>query len=389
VLLAIVGWIWPGALLFVGGLWFLSKWGDAVWFSQALPLYAPVVFGVGLFLAWRFTRSRVGAVLVGLALLNYLPGLGTVEVSVQSQWEVGGLILVILIGVLSVLKDRGMSSRLGIIQPLVAAIGVSMGWALTQVGWPAGPAWVWRSVIPGGLIPWSGLPDATILAGVASLTLAVGMSFRRDQPVEKGLFWALLATVVALTNGAESDGSAFFLMVAGLILTIAVLETSHAMAFRDELTGLPARRALWQELDSVGRLYAVGMVDVDHFKRFNDRHGHDVGDQVLRRVASQLRKGTGGGRAFRYGGEEFTIVYPGKNSAEAHEHLEALRKSIEESEFTVRRLRSRRRQYEDPKAKKKATAKFSVTVSTGFRRSTCRTGASSTSIPRVLLSRTS
>ena len=301
--------------------------------------------------------------LIGLALLNYLPG--TVGAAAQPQWEAGGLILVILIGAMSILKDRGVSSRLGLVQPLIAAVGVSMGWALTEVGLPAGPAWLWQPIIPGGLIPWSGLPDATILAGVASVTMAVGMSFRRDQPVEKGLFWALLATAVALGNGAGSDGSAFFLLVAALILTIAVLETSHAMAFRDELTGLPARRALWQELDSVGRLYAIGMVDVDHFKRFNDKHGHDVGDQVLRRVASQLRKVTGGGRAFRYGGEEFTILFPGKRQEDAHAHLETLRRTIERSEFTVRRPRTRRRKYEDLNVRKKSTVKLSVTVSMG------------------------
>ena len=61
-----------------------------------------------------------------------------------------------------------------------------------------------------------------------------------------------------------------------LILAAGVLETSHGMAFRDELTGLPARRALNEALLKVGRRYTVAMVDVDHFKKVNDRYGHDV-----------------------------------------------------------------------------------------------------------------
>ena len=73
-LIIVVGWLWPSAILFLTGVWFVATWGNATWFSQAVPLYAPVVFGISLLLAWRFGQSRVSAVLVGLALLNYLPG---------------------------------------------------------------------------------------------------------------------------------------------------------------------------------------------------------------------------------------------------------------------------------------------------------------------------
>ena len=337
-----------------------------------------MVFGIGLLLAWRFGRSRVSAVLVGLALLNYLPGSGSGEATAGSPWEGGGIMLLVLIGALSVLKDHGVFSRLGIIQPLIAAAGVSAIWALFWSGRSGAPSWVWQPILPGGLAAWSELSDATVLAGIASLAFTLAMGSRRDHPMEKGLFWVLITILVALAHGTESVGSTFYLMVAGLILHVVVLETSHAMAFRDELTGLPARRSLWRELDSAGRLYAVGMVDIDHFKRFNDQHGHDIGDQVLRLVGSCLGKVTGGGRAFRYGGEEFAIVFPAKDRDHAYAHLEVLRKTIEESEFIVRRLVRRRRQSKATKAakaikaikatktkKKTPTVKLSVTVSIG------------------------
>ncbi len=84
--------MWPGAILFLTGVWFAAALGDAAWFSQAVPLYAPVVFGIGLLLAWRFGRSRVSAVLVGLTLLNYLPAPGSGEATAGSPWEAGGII---------------------------------------------------------------------------------------------------------------------------------------------------------------------------------------------------------------------------------------------------------------------------------------------------------
>ena len=101
------------------------------------------------------------------------------------------------------------------------------------------------------------------------------------------------------------------------------------MAYRDELTSLPSRRALNQLMLSLGRKYSIAMLDIDHFKKFNDTHGHDVGDEVLRMVASKIAKVTGGGKPFRYGGEEFTVIYKGKTPDQVEAHLDALRKTIE------------------------------------------------------------
>jgi diguanylate cyclase (GGDEF)-like protein len=95
-----------------------------------------------------------------------------------------------------------------------------------------------------------------------------------------------------------------------------VLQDSYRMAFHDELTGLPGRRALNERLMGLDDHYAIAMIDVDHFKLFNDSWGHEVGDQVLKLVASRLQRVGGGGRAYRYGGEEFTIVFAGLRLSE-------------------------------------------------------------------------
>jgi len=101
--------------------------------------------------------------------------------------------------------------------------------------------------------------------------------------------------------------------------------------------------------------YAIAMVDVDHFKGFNDTWGHDAGDEVLRMVAGHLAEVGGGGKAYRYGGEEFTIVFPDKRVRDTLAALGALRKDIEEDTFILRR---RDRQTDKPQS-------LNITVSIG------------------------
>jgi diguanylate cyclase (GGDEF)-like protein len=111
--------------------------------------------------------------------------------------------------------------------------------------------------------------------------------------------------------------------------------------------------------------YAIAMLDIDFFKKFNDRFGHEVGDQVLCMVASHLRRVGGGGKPYRYGGEEFTILFSGKSKADAIPHLERLRQSIEAAQFG---LRDKNRPKKPPKKSKKSktTAKtVTVTISIG------------------------
>src|SRR5207249_5245761 len=117
----------------------------------------------------------------------------------------------------------------------------------------------------------------------------------------------------------------FYLATGALILIVAVVEASYHMAYQDSLTGLPARRALNEALLRLGGSYTVAMLDVDHFKRINDRHGHDVGDQVLKMIAAKLAQAGGGGNAYRYGGEEFAEIFAGRCSEECLRDLESQR----------------------------------------------------------------
>lgn len=175
-----------------------------------------------------------------------------------------------------------------------------------------------------------------------------------------GMFWALPKTFI-LPFTLNILCSQVMLMIAA-----AVAHEAYQMAFRDELTGLPGRRALNERMQRLGRNYVLAMTDVDHFKKFNDTHGHDVGDQVLRLVASKLSKVSGGGRAYRYGGEEFALVFAGKTLEECQPHLEAIRAVI--AAYSVQ-LRNPDRPHDDSQGRQRragaGASSVSVTVSIG------------------------
>lgn len=146
----------------------------------------------------------------------------------------------------------------------------------------------------------------------------------------------------------------------------SVIASSYFLAYRDELTGLPSRRALNQTALSLGRKYCVAMMDVDHFKKFNDTYGHDIGDQVLKLVATKLNQVRGGGRVFRYGGEEFTVVFARKNAQQVFDELDKLRQSIADYQMVIRQGERKTKKDRQGKKGPKSTEKtVSVTISIG------------------------
>lgn len=114
-------------------------------------------------------------------------------------------------------------------------------------------------------------------------------------------------------------------------------EKLHELASKDMLTGVFNRRSLFEHLENIWNMTAqkqqsmsVVMLDVDHFKKLNDGHGHAVGDQVLRDVAAVIRKSAPEkSMVARYGGEEFCVVLPLMDLSRAAEAAEAIRHAIE------------------------------------------------------------
>ena len=116
------------------------------------------------------------------------------------------------------------------------------------------------------------------------------------------------------------------------------MRTMHELARTDMLTTLPNRRAMTETLSAsigalrgTGRPFAVVLVDLDHFKQVNDRHGHDAGDAVLHATGDAMRASLRAGDTLaRWGGEEFLMCAPGAGPAQLQELGERLRRAVQQ-----------------------------------------------------------
>jgi diguanylate cyclase (GGDEF)-like protein len=213
------------------------------------------------------------------------------------------------------------------------------------------------------------LPGASMtVLFFASVILLIHTLIKRDR--SHCILLACMVTTLLICAWFDSTGisSLFCSLIAGALL-VTLLFNSHDLAFLDELTGLPGRRALMNELKHCGKHYCVVMADIDHFKKFNDTHGHDTGDDVLRIVAQELGKVRGGGQAFRYGGEEFTLLFKRKLAEEADPFIETLRQNIADYPLIIRDTKNRPKTHNKKKVNAKINTKknqVQVTVSFGI-----------------------
>lgn len=171
-------------------------------------------------------------------------------------------------------------------------------------------------------------------------------------------YWPLLLIVAFSLKWA--DENYLFMWVAFSALFSLTID-SYVMSFVDELTGIPGRRALEFKLKTQGRHYYVAMVDVDHFKKFNDTYGHQVGDDVLKVIAKLIGR-THKASAYRYGGEEFCLVFANISQVEVKEALDATRLRIADYALYPKSL-ERKKSQRGKKIKRKPlhiTASFGV-----------------------------
>lgn len=308
---------------------------------RELLLIAPYLAAVtGMFLAIHFHRGRPFTALL-LVSICYYSSRAYLQEGITGLLQQGvyyglALLLPLNFALLALMRERGVFSIAGRLRFSFIAAQTATLWLLFRHNFEDIVPLLTRILIPLELITNLLLPQPLLLAALCALLLAALLAFQRQAPIESGLLGALLALLMTLLNISSPGIPAVFCTAAGLIITFSILQDSYNMAFRDDLTGIPSRRALNESLHGVGRRYTVAMLDVDHFKNFNDTYGHDVGDQVLKMVAKKILSVGGGGKAFRYGGEEFTILFPGKRVADALPHLESVRKSIEEYRLAIR-----------------------------------------------------
>ena len=325
------GWVWPGLVFFLLGVLLATFGTEASWLAGAAGVYTPVVYGAGLLLAWRHGRSRAAAVLLGLFMMDMLlrPSSATLEPGVASVWDASGVLLLVLLPVVAAMKDRGVISPRGLIQVAIILAGLAGGLMVWAVR-PEFLSWTWQDLFPWELF---GLSDAALALGLVALLVTGGLAGWRGHRLDKGFFWVALALVLALRGGPDSLESTIYLTMAGLMLIVNVLEKSYALSLHDNVTHLPARRALRRNVGRMKSSYALALVSIDDFKTLNDRYGRDASDHVIRKIANNLRKASAS--AFRYSGGNFALIFAGKGRNEVLGDLETLRSDIEDFQFPL------------------------------------------------------
>lgn len=318
----------------------------AVWTGPALPtsieglrvLGPYAVLALGAAFALRFNRGRaliiLSSLLAAYAGYHYAQGLGGfAEKAVYTA-----LVVLVPLNALIAMAfpERGVFYHGSYRWVVLLALEALLILWIAAAGRSEFSGLAWQGLLQHWLFRSPPTPLAGRLVFAAAFVAAVWRAWPKHTPLDIGLAAALLAFFIAAEWAAAPPVFGAFFSAAGALVLVAFVQESHRLAFRDELTGLPGRRALDEQLRALGPHYTIAMIDVDHFKKFNDTHGHDIGDQVLKLVAARLAEMGGGGSAFRYGGEEFSVLFPGKGLREALKYLEHSRASIERYKMAVR-----------------------------------------------------
>src|ERR1700732_2776475 len=326
-------WLVPGGLLLALAAALVHS-SLFVQVAPSLSFYYVAVFAAGLLLAWRFNSSRLLFSLLALLLAhravaffsngptgNALTGPGRAAVARAP------LLIPLNFIAFAQMRERGLTiagiaPRFGLLFLEAVVFAVLCRPENSPV-----------NLLHPGAFP---IPLWIPLSFVAAIAVFVWRFVQTRKPIEPGFSWSAVAVFLWLQFAPVGKMSDAYVATAALILAASMIETSYVLAYHDELTGIRGRRAFNESLLSLDQQYAIAIVDIDHFKKFNDTYGHDVGDQVLCMVAKRLSDVGGDGQAFRCGGEEFAIVFRNTSAKEAFEHLDSLRQVIEESTFHVR-----------------------------------------------------
>jgi diguanylate cyclase (GGDEF)-like protein len=327
-------WLIPGGISLALAAWVVnsSLFGQI---APSLSFFYVVVFAAGLLLAWRFNSTRVLFSLLSLLLAHRAVAFfSTVNAASAPNHPGPGRTAVALAAFLvplnfiifTLMRERGFNAA-GAVPRLSLLFLESVIFAIMcrPEGYAVNSGHAANSI-----------PLWTVVGLIAPIALFIRRYFQTRKPIEPGFVWSSVAVFLWLQFAPIGKASDAYVATAGLILAASLIETSYVLAYHDELTGIRGRRAFNELLLSLDQQYAIAIVDIDHFKKFNDTYGHDVGDQVLCMVASRLSHVGGSGEAFRCGGEEFAIVFRNTSAKDAFEHLDSLRRLIETSKFQLR-----------------------------------------------------
>ncbi len=301
-------------------------------------IYAMLGLGLAVSLAFRRGRVVIALLVLALAYVSYAPLANEALVTFRASTVFAALCVFVPLNfaALCLLPERGLFNMHGLRRLSVIALEVIFTWWSVFAVNTGITEWAYEPLHATELFAASPIPQIGLAAiALAHATMVAAWLIRRA-PIDLAFAAAALAFGFAMHASAAPHVFAVFTGAGALMFTVAVLQDTFRMAFRDELTGLASRRDLNERMLELGNRYAIAMLDVDHFKKFNDTYGHDLGDQVLKMVAMKIAEVGGGGKAFRYGGEEFAVLFPGRDINSALPHLEALRGAVEGYSLALR-----------------------------------------------------
>jgi len=340
----------------------MSTW-PAEWLTLiGFAPYAIVLLG-GFVSIW-LNRIQPFMILFSLLVVNamfaYFTPSDQVSIAQSVLFPIVSLLLPLNLFLSGFLAEKGVHNRLFNMFIFVIFVlqALFVYWFMTELPLK----WIeWISLpVAEGLTDYHLSFASTLLFLVAGFFLSLKLSYDKQLRVSNhAVVFILLLMGFALNQHMHQGVFALVSSMVGLIVILSLVFDSHHIAYTDELTGMKGRRALNESYMALGKNYAIAMVDIDHFKQFNDRYGHDVGDVVLKMVASILDT-VSGGKAYRFGGEEFTLVFRGKSIEQVEGELERLRVDISNEPIYVDEVGPKK------KNKKSNSKPVHVTISLGL-----------------------
>ncbi len=360
-------------------------WNKSVDSSVLDGFSYPLYMGFALvgFLGWKINQTRIlfsSVLFMGIAYAMNYP-------NIFSSWNIDA---------------TGLNQIVSLALPLTLVIIFSLRESrfmdpdnLKRLGWSLVPLallilWRARGPVSFGqiatfeIIP---LPSGFLLpqfALIFSLFYFVGVALEKDKKIKPFIFATGITLIPLLSAAREgmvphgfiqelfsSTGPTLhnvmaFAVICGIQLH-AIFKMYWQRVYLDELTGIGNRRALDEYLSSLSGEYAIAMMDIDHFKDFNDTYGHDEGDNVLRMVGGLLNQELGD-KVYRYGGEEFCAIFEGFGSEDAFMFANKVRRKLEERKFHIRKtnLKKQKSNPSDRKKIKTKGKKIQVNISIGL-----------------------
>lgn len=340
--------------------------------TLTIPVYLGFVL-IG-FLGWRLNQSRIlmivilliGAYHASLHTELLLPtGIGKIRLrQILSFAFPVALLLVFLTREARLLSKQSLFRLVLALSPIVFMVA----WFLfSPVGFHKLASWA-----PVPLGKCLKIPQLSIIAVFA---LMVVFLRNKDKKVSAFLGATIISLIpfftmahIGLVYGTKHCLMAHTVIAFSaicIILLHSILRMYWQRVYIDELTDIPNRRALDESLATIDGIYCLAMIDIDHFKKFNDTYGHDEGDNVLRFVAAILEK-VQGGKVYRYGGEEFCAVFRNTSEKDAFDAADKMRQKVSERKFHIRAKKVKKTAPKGRQKIAKSRTKTQVTISIGI-----------------------